>query len=204
MSVVKFDLSNSSIERNELSAVIDSLALLAKLKSSDLYKLIEENEEIYWTGQAEEYFEKELGFIVVASGNTYNHESDLSEVLQWSIMTNQHSDNDLYSNGILLVQLHHGGDPRGNYGNVAVYKWEGEDTLFFLDAVAGYYVTDLQGERIDNNLTQHFESGYSANPGYQLSKHIVKIVDLTEEKATVELDDGSTVVVYPEHSANYN
>ena len=54
------------------------------------------------------------------------------------------------------------------------------------------------GERIDDSLTQRFESGYCANPSYELSKHIVKILKLSEYSATVELDNGLTVVLYPE------
>lgn len=86
MSIVKIDLSMSSVDRNELYCIIDSTELVNKFDLSDLNKLIEDNDDIWWTGEAEEYFEKELGFVVASSGNTYNNESDLSNILQWSIM----------------------------------------------------------------------------------------------------------------------
>jgi hypothetical protein len=206
MSIVKIDLSLSSIDRNELYAVIDCKALLDTFEVSDINKLLEAKEDLVWTGEAEDYLTEELGFVVVASGNTYNHESDLSDILQWSIMapaTDGKHKPELYAKGILLVQFHHGGDARGNYGVVKAYKWNGEDDFHFLEAVSGWYVTDLDGERIDDSLTQRFESGYSANPSNELSKHIVKILELSEDKATVELDNGLTVVLSPEHAANY-
>ena len=208
MSVVKFDLSNSSIERNELSAVVDSKAILAKLVPHEAVNALldlESNESIYWTSELQEYLGNEFGLEEVTSGNTYNHESDLSDTMQWCIVAPKGGE--LYSEGILLVQLHHGGDPRGNYGSVRAYKWQGEDSFFFLDTVAGYYVTDPKdpnASRVDNSLTQRFESGYTANPGYELRKNIVKILELNEQSAKIELSDGSTVLVYPEHSANYN
>ncbi len=202
MSIVKIDLSMTSIDRNELYPIVDSKAILAKFELSDINKLLNEKEDIYWTGEAEEYLNELLGFEVVSSGNTYNHESDLSDIMQWSIMAPK-GNKELYSEGILLVQLHHGGDARGNYGSVQAYKWNGEDDFFFLDTVCGWYVTDANGERLETRLVSMFESGYSSNPTYELNKHIVKILEVNEDSAKIELNDGSTVIVYPEHSANY-
>ncbi len=182
MSIVKIDLSMTSIDRNELYPIVDSKAILAKFELSDINKLLNEKEDIYWTGEAEEYLNELLGFEVVSSGNTYNHESDLSDIMQWSIMAPK-GNKELYSEGILLVQLHHGGDARGNYGSVQAYKWN--------------------GERLETRLVSMFESGYSSNPTYELNKHIVKILEVNEDSAKIELNDGSTVIVYPEHSANY-
>jgi hypothetical protein len=199
--ITKIDLSMSSVDRHEICASLDSKAILEKFELHDVNKLLEDNEDIYWTGEAEEYLNKTLGFEVVSSGNTYNHESDLTDIMQWAIMASKGSE--LYSEGILLVQLHHGGDARGNYGSVKAYKWEGEGTLFFLDTVVGWYITDLEGERLETDLTRRFESGYSQNPTYELNKHIVKIIEINEESAKVELDDGTVCNISPEHSANW-
>lgn len=205
MSIVKIDLSMSSVDRNELYCIIDSTELVNKFDLSDLNKLIEDNDDIWWTGEAEEYFEKELGFVVASSGNTYNNESDLSNILQWSIMmpaAGEHAP-ELYNKGILLVQFHRGGDARGNYGKVKVYKWNGEDDFFFLESCAGWYMADLNKKHIDTSFSQRFEIGYCQNPTYELNKHIVKILELTDDEAKVELDNGETVIVSPYHSADF-
>lgn len=199
--ITKIDLSVSSVDRHEIYASLDSKAILEKFELHDINKLLEDKDDIHWTGEAEKYLNEKLGFEVVSSGNTYNHESDLTDIMQWSIVGPKGSE--LYSDDcVLLVQLHHGGDARGNYNDVKAYKWEGEDTFFFLDTVVGWYITDLEGEKLENNLTQRFESGYSENPTYELNKHIVKVIEINEESAKVELDDGTICRISPEHSAN--
>lgn len=203
-----------NVDRNEIGGEIDSHELVEKLfESSDLNKLIEDNDDIWWTGDAEAYFEKELGFKIAASGNTYNHESDLSSIMQWSVMVpgNEKGD-ELYNDGIILIQFHHGGDARGNYGRVKVYKWHGEDSFSFLDTCVGWRFesgTDADGKDLDRNklerMSEKYEIGYAQNPTYQLHGAIERVVsiDLESNNVTLLLKTGETVVAYPYHSAEY-
>lgn len=202
MSICKIDLSMSNVNRNELYATIDTQALIALLDVHALDQLLDNNEELWWTGDAEKFLIDEMGYEVVASGNTYNGESDLSDIMQWSIMAPE-GNKELYADGVLLVQVHRGGDARANYGKVRAYKWS-EFTMFFLEGCVGWDMEDLEGNRIDNQLSRRFETGYTANPTYELNRHITKILELSDSYAIVQLDDDTQVKLYPNHPADYS
>lgn len=203
-------------ERNEIGATIDSKLLVEKLfEISKLNTLIADNDDIWWTGEAEEYFEDNLGYEVVTSGNTYNHESDLSDIIQWSLMQPKGMKNDgLYNseNAIILIQFHHGGDVRGNYGKTVVYDWQGEDSFNFLDNCVGWSFADgkdANGKKMDTNqlqrLDERYQNGYTANPTYALQEEIEKVIKVYPKRGRVKLKlkTGETVEAYPNHNAEY-
>lgn len=211
-TLVKLSKWICSVERNEIGAEIDSKELVNLLfERSDLNKLIEDNDDIWWTGEAETYFQDELGFEVAASGNTYNHESDLSDILQWSVLVPANSKGDnLYRDGIILIQFHNGGDARGNYGKVGVYKWKGEDSFAFLDTCVGWNFvegTDAKGNPLTNEtlqrLDERYQIGYAQNPTYQLHGAIERVLEIDEQNDTVTLllKSGETVKAMPRHNA---
>lgn len=200
-------------ERNEIGAELDSHELVNNLfKKSKLNKLIGNDDDIMWTGDAETYFEG-LGYEVVTSGNTYNHESDLTDIMQWSLVQPKGSKGDgLYNdeNAIILIQFHHGGDARGNYGKVVAYDWQGEDSFNFLDTCVGWSFAsgkDSNGEKLSTDqlqkLDERYQVGYTANPTYNLNKEIEKVIkiDLKNNKVKIKLKSGETVEAYPNHRA---
>lgn len=54
--------------------------------------------------------------------NTYNGESDLSQVLQGTHLTINTLDNSEYDNQYLLLQIHQGADVRGGYTDAKLFK----------------------------------------------------------------------------------
>lgn len=207
--LVKISLNMCDIERKDLYAELNSKVLVENLftenrRINDLLDQ-EENESIYWTGEAESLMES-LGYKEITSDNTYNHESDLSDIMQFAIWTKDGS-KDFYDDGIILIQFHHGGDARGNYGNVRAYDWLGEDSLDFLQTTVGWVFsegTNSQGE-LDHNalreLDEKFQTGYHANPTYALQKEIESIISVDENSATIVLKSGETVKAVPTHNA---
>ena len=66
--------------------------------------------------------------------------------------------------------MHLGGDVRGNYGDVNVYRCDDSDKLTdFLDWTIGWYVTEGEtGELVPSG--DHYMIGYASNPTCELER----------------------------------
>lgn len=124
-----------------------------------------ENNRLHWDGECADHLASVTGLKVIGQENTYNYESDLDSVLQYTILSD--SDDWYYSDETLIVLCkHNGGDVRGNYSEAKVYKLMNEDSHAFLEQNVGYYFRDDQ----DNESIEEAEIGYSNNPTSELLK----------------------------------
>lgn len=132
-------------------------------------------------------------FDMAGRDNTYNNENDLSSQINWTIWTDEDSNDDwCYPRGRAFIALciHQGGDVRGNYGACQVFEWEGADSGF-LDYQLGWVVErcfddeettphdieDFDDEwatliealaKSDERLTERCSVGYSQCPSSEL------------------------------------
>jgi hypothetical protein len=112
--------------------------------------------------------------------NVYNHENDFSDIFTYTIYTVGDNGDYLYhDDAYVAVCLHRGGDARGNYGNVKLYRLRGSVAdSGFLDWMLGWYVEDaVTGENLD--LDGMYGIGYSNNPTHHLEGHFAKEDDDT-------------------------
>lgn len=103
--------------------------------------------------------------------NVYNGENNFNQVFTFSVFsTIDDRDEWYYGNDAVYIAvcLHLGGDVRGNYGNVQVYRCNDTDKLtYFLDWVIGWHVVRASdGEFIDDY--DRFRIGYASNPTCEL------------------------------------
>jgi len=117
-----------------------------------------------------EHFELELSNPV----NTYNHDSRLSQVLQYSCMT-------LNSEHYIALQIHQGADVRGGYTNAKLFKLDNE---YCYD---GGFLNpeDVYGSIIDEEEEYHDVS--NSYGGYALTNDNGVAVPFND-KCTVELE----------------
>ena len=104
------------------------------------------------------------------------------------------------------VCLHLGGDVRGNYGNVKVYRCDDTDKLTnFLDWMIGWQVIRASdGEAVEGS--DRFQIGYAQNPTYELESALDG--DHNEKGKWIDgafhsKIDGEKVICYPETNASY-
>lgn len=109
--------------------------------------------------------------------NVYNHENDFDQIFTFSIYTYGDGSDYLYHDtAYVAVCLHRGGDARGNYGNVVVYKLnQCVAESGFLDWCIGWYVTDDSEKLIDND--GRYDVGYSNNPTNLLESELATDTD---------------------------
>src|SRR5437870_8937644 len=68
--------------------------------------------------------------------NIYNGENDFSSVFQWQVFYPEHCSDWLYAHDVYVaVEIHQGGDVRGNYGRPRLFKVDSLADAGFLDFV---------------------------------------------------------------------
>ena len=99
---------------------------------------------------------------IVRTFNTYNGDSNLSQILQGSYLR-------LNCEGYLLVQIHGGCDARGGYTNARLFKYDFDECEYMpeyktqdeiLDEIRDGYITEIDGidaNEILNKIEQHEE-----------------------------------------------
>ena len=133
--------------------------------------------------------------------NVYNHENDFSDVFVFEVFAPENTSDWCYSDDIYVsVSVHRGGDVRGNYGFTKLYKVA--DCIAesgFLDWVIGWDVCDLQGNRIDDDITERFAIGYSSYPWGELVNYIPeKTIHWSDKRQSfVGRYNGNTVLIQP-------
>lgn len=106
------------------------------------------------------------GFEVDHSDNVYNHENEFSSVFNYTIYAPSSAHDWCYDTVYVAVCIHHGGDVRGNYGTPRLYRAEDLAESGFLDWSIGWYVTDEDGNNMDEDGM--FMIGYSTCPTAEL------------------------------------
>ena len=105
--------------------------------------------------------------------NVYNYEQDFSSVFQFQIFyPDDGRDRDhFYSDDTYVaVEVHKGGDVRGNYGRVRLYKVDSLADTGFYDWVVGWRIEYSDGENADDH--GRFDVGYSSHPTSELSRYL--------------------------------
>lgn len=103
--------------------------------------------------------------------NTYNNENDFSSNFQWQVFYPAGSSDWVYANrAYVAIEVHQGGDVRGNYGRVRLFAVDDLCDTGFLDWVLGWSVRYSDGSEVEEN--DRFSIGYSSNPFCELVDHI--------------------------------
>lgn len=142
--------------------------------------------------------------VKVVTENVYNTENDFNQIFVFSVWLRE-SDKQAdrgewyYSDeAYVAVNLHHGGDARGNYGATEFYKASDLGENGFLDWVLGWYVVDADTEEPVEEADE-FQIGYASNPTYQLEKWLGKGEGEWKDSAYHFTDeDGNSYIAHPE------
>lgn len=129
-----------------------------------------------WMAQQEtqiiEYLKKKTGknYKNFAVGNPYNGENDLSSVFQMMFLAPEDSRDYLYDDELYVaVEIHQGGDVRGNYGPVKVYG-PIYDGSYLLNYVLEWQVHYADGTETLESEEGQFQGGWAQHPLSHLMK----------------------------------
>ena len=101
--------------------------------------------------------------------NTYNRETDFSTVFQMQCFYPEGERDWIYSNQLYVaIEVHNGGDVRGNYGPVRVYRPVDGERLF--DEQLSFRCLTTQDEEMMSSRGDPYERGYMQSPKYALSE----------------------------------
>jgi len=89
------------------------------------------NSETYGLSKEGEQWLKRNHFVIGQSFNTYNGESLLSQVLQYTLVSKEMGDGEILS--YVLLQVHGGADVRGGYTDAKLFKFINSDN--YIDGV---------------------------------------------------------------------
>jgi hypothetical protein len=85
----------------------------------------------------------------VTRDNTYNQENDLSANYVYSVFAPVDCSDWIWANDVFVViESHLGGDVRGNYGPLAVYRVDSLGDSGFFDLVCGWYASPINTDAI--------------------------------------------------------
>lgn len=103
-------------------------------------------------------------------GNTYNHDTNFSDVFQWAFFYPEEAGPDwIYEKHVYVaIEKHRGGDVRGNYGRVQLYGPVDAPRLY--DMQLSWDVRHLNDEPVAD--ADHFEAGYHQCPLSHLMKQL--------------------------------
>ena len=103
--------------------------------------------------------------------NVYNNENDFSSVFQWQVFYPDDASDWFHADNVYVaIEVHNGGDVRGNYGRVRLYKVDSLADSGFLDWVLGWHVNYSNGEPVPEN--DRFCIGYASNPFYEMRGYL--------------------------------
>lgn len=114
-----------------------------------------------------------LEFEFKDSGNTYNHENHFSSTMQFHFFVPVGSTDWLYDKNLYVaIEQHRGGDVRGNYGAVELYKvWDGS---YFYDWTLNWVVWFANGDEVPQSEQGQYDAGWSSNSSHHLDSHMRK------------------------------
>jgi hypothetical protein len=143
--------------------------------------------------------------------NTYNSENDLSSELNITIYGADENCDWCWADDIYVaLSVHLGGDVRGNYGGVRIYRADSLADTGFLDWTLGWHVetAELSGVdqddlgkkhlegltwAVDDNLTERCSPGYANLPSSELYKGTTDDDSCYWQDGSAYLTDGETV-----------
>jgi len=133
---------------------------------------------------------------VKCSDNSYNHCSDLSDDINFTVIAPKDCDNWYYSEDtIVLLEKHLGGDPRGNYDVCKAYRLSGQCEAAFLDVYCGICLETLDGEYAD---IDNYQVGYTSEPQYHFNNDFT-VLEVLDDKLLVERnEDKEKFYAYPD------
>lgn len=103
--------------------------------------------------------------------NVYNNENDFSSVFQWQVFYPENASDWIYADNVYVaIEVHLGGDVRGNYGRVRLYKVDCLAESGFLDWCLGWSVNYADGTGVEEN--DRFSIGYASHPFYEMQNHL--------------------------------
>ncbi|AQT27809.1 hypothetical protein HOR67_gp47 [Ralstonia phage RS-PI-1] len=130
-----------------------------------------------WLMQAEDdikaAIEAEMGeeYEFTRVDNTYNNENDFSSNFQWQVFYPAGSSDWVYADrAYVAIEVHQGGDVRGNYGRIRLFSVDDLADSGFLDWVLGWNVEYSDGTQVPEN--DRFSIGYASNPWCEMVDHI--------------------------------
>ena len=115
--------------------------------------------------------EEDCDYRMTECFNTFNTENNFDLDFQYTVFWRADEGDDwLYSNYVYVaVEPHKGGDIRGNYGDIRLYKVSDLASTGFLDTVIGWIVLDAEtDEQLDEN--GEYDVGYWDNPTCHVSE----------------------------------
>lgn len=112
-----------------------------------------------------------VDYACTAIDNTYNNENNFSSNFQWQVFYPAGESDWLYANDVYVaVEVHQGGDVRGNYGAVQLYRADDLADSGFFDWVIGWSANYANGDEVPQN--ERFSVGYASNPTCELQDHL--------------------------------
>lgn len=113
--------------------------------------------------------------------NVYNNDNDFSSVFQWQVFYPEDESDWYYAHDVYVaIEVHLGGDVRGNYGRVRLYRADCLAEAGFLDWVIGWDVRYSNGDEVPEN--DCFSIGYSNHPYYQMEQHLKSPLKWSEKR----------------------
>jgi len=137
----------------------------------------------------------------VTYDNVYNSENDFKSVFVYAVYIpdqDEKGQDEWYNadNVYVAVVVHIGGDVRGNYGRLRLYKSGDLAGTGFTDWVLGWYVTDKSGEQVLDS--DRFSVGYANNPTSELAKYLDSDKGKWKKGVFYGTMKGKPVKCYPE------
>lgn len=126
-----------------------------------------ENDDLSWFEAGEKFATEVLGLVQRARDNTYNQESDLSQVYIWEVYTPEQDCNGDWlccdDDTLTVIYIHTGCDVRGGYSYPLFCRPQGEFAVP-LDLCAGYYAYENNADRDSCDISEKWQVGYSSYP----------------------------------------
>jgi hypothetical protein len=115
----------------------------------------------------------------VVRDNTYNQENDLSAEFVFSVFAPEGCSDWVWSDDVfVVVENHLGGDVRGNYGPMAVYRVDRLGETGFFDLVCGWHASPINPDSVSyladsecrelQAVNDRLLIGYSSHPTFEL------------------------------------
>lgn len=146
-------------------------------------------EDLSWFESGAKFAEL-CGFTQEARDNVYNQENDLSQVYVWEVYAKGEPDCSdwVYSDDarICVVYVHAGADVRGGYGRPLFCRSKG-DYSTPMDVTAQYGITDhhLADDYKAQELSEHWQNGYSSFPTGQVRDDVERVFEYTKQQDSV-------------------
>jgi hypothetical protein len=186
-------------ERKEFNVSISTVAFLEEHFEIDTeltkeFRLIDKNLD-----EAMEVFAKRHGLGHVQSDNTYNHENDLSQDFQFTILS-ESADWCYDEEALWVISTHNGCDIRGGYSDRVVCRSSSDSKLDWVVGVSFVEGKDSDGTELDMEalqaLDEGFQVGYTSNPLYAFNETVAEIHSGRGNNFRVTLKSGETVKGY--------